>query len=89
MTVPAGSAGRSGPTAAFLTLPLGTRVVVRYRVGELATDALGLLVRRGVDDCEIRTNKGDVTVRFADILAAKQVPPPPVRRDQRRPEGQD
>jgi hypothetical protein len=78
---PTGPSTGTGPVAAFLALPLGTRVVVRYRVGELATDALGLLVRRGPADCDIRTRKGDVTVRFADIVAAKQVPPPPVRRN--------
>jgi hypothetical protein len=68
-----------------LALPLGTRVVVRYRVGEMATDALGLLVRRGPADCDIRTKKGDVTVRFADIVAAKRIPPPPERRPTHRP----
>lgn len=83
MTVPDGG---HGPVAAFLALPLGTRVVVRHRVGELATDALGLLVRRSSVDCDIQTGRGEVTVRFADIVTAKQVPPPPVRRNQRRPD---
>ena len=84
-----GAAGGSGPVAAFFELPLGTRVVVRHRVGDLATDALGLLVRRGPTDCDIRTSKGDVTVRFADIVAAKQIPPPPVPRSARRLHPQD
>lgn len=86
MTGP-GAPAPAGPVAAFLALPLGTRVVVRHRVGELATDALGVLLRRGATDCEIRTSKGDVTVRFADIVAAKQVPPPPQRRPACRPGG--
>lgn len=86
-TVPTGAIpdGRDGPVAAFLALPLGTRVVVRHRVGELATDALGLLVRRSAVDCDIRTSKGDVTVQLADIVAAKQVPPPPAPRTPRPP----
>ena len=73
----------AGPVPAFLALPPGTRVVVRYRVGELATDALGLLVRRDGTSCDIRTKRGDVTIQFADIVAAKQVPPPPTRRSRR------
>lgn len=84
--VPAAPNGGNGPVAAFLALPLGTRVVVRHRVGELATDALGLLVRRGAVDCDIRTNKGDVTVQLTDIIAAKQIPPPPPPRARRGPE---
>ena len=72
-----------GPIAAFLALPLGTRVVVRYRVGELATDALGLLVRRSDADCEISTRRGEVTIALAAIVAAKQVPPAPVPRSPR------
>ncbi len=84
MTGPVDGVGGDGPVAKFLALPLGTRVVVRYRVGDLATDALGLLLRRGATDCEIRTSKGDITVRFADVVAAKQVPPPPERRRARR-----
>lgn len=75
-----------GFVAAFLALPLGSRVVVRYRVGELATDALGLLVRMTDTDCEIRTRRGDVTVRLADIIAAKQVPPAAQRRTARLPD---
>jgi len=73
----------AGPVAAFLALPLGTRVVVRYRVGELATDALGLLVRVGTDSCDIDTRHGRVLIAFKDIVAAKQVPPPPAPRTQR------
>lgn len=74
----------AGSAAAFLALPLGSRVVVRYRMGASATDALGLLLRRSEVDCDIRTRRGDVTVRFADIVAAKQVRPAPARRSARR-----
>jgi hypothetical protein len=82
VTGPGGPSTGAGPVAAFLALPLGTRVVVRYRVGELATDALGQLVRRDPTSCDIRTSRGQVTIHFADIVAAKQVPPPPGRRPQ-------
>ncbi|WP_293697643.1 hypothetical protein [uncultured Agrococcus sp.] len=69
-------------------LPIGTRMVVRYRLrdGEHgASDALGELV--GVDDrsCTIATRRGAVSISFADIIAAKRVPPPPPSRPRRQP----
>ena len=70
---------------AFLALPLGTRVVVRYRIEGGATDALGFLVARTPDRCEIRTRGGDVTVMLANIVAAKAVPPSPLRKIPRPP----
>ncbi len=71
------------------TVPLGTRVVVRYRLagergpggGPLATDVIGTLRSRSSDDVEIDSEKlGLVSVRRADIVAAKPVPPSPPRR---------
>jgi len=61
-------------------LPLGTRVVVRYRIDVGVTDALGDLTGRDDHSCTIRTRSGDVTVSFDDVELAKQVPPPPARR---------
>jgi N-acetylglutamate synthase len=70
------------------TVPLGTRVVVRYRLagqrgpggGPLATDVVGTLRSRSSEDVEIDSDKhGLVSVRRADIVAAKPVPPPPRR----------
>ncbi|WP_109474595.1 ferrous iron transport protein A [Ornithinimicrobium cavernae] len=70
-------------TAARLrTLPLGSRVVVRYLIeeGERATDALGELVERTEDHVVVRTRRGTERVPLAQVLLAKPVPPPPPRR---------
>ncbi len=69
--------------------PLGTRVVVRYRLDEGLTDALGDLVQRSADSCTIRTRRADVVVDLRLVTAAKQVPPAPPRRAPRRPEPQE
>jgi hypothetical protein len=74
-----GTAGVMNPVAAFLALPLGTRVVIRYRIEGGATDVLGELISRTDSSCVVRTRGGDVTVMLANIVAAKQIPPPPVR----------
>lgn len=68
-------------------LPIGTRMVVRYRLHESehgASDALGELM--SVDDrsCTIATRRGEVRIPFADIIAAKRVPPPPAPRIRQR-----
>jgi len=64
---------------------LGTRVVVRQRVGEGFTDALGTLHSRTGSHCVVNTKRGLVTVALADVVAAKKVPPPPPPRAPRRP----
>lgn len=69
--------------AELRALPLGTRVVVRYRLhgdSHPMTDALGDLV--AIDDvaCTVATRHGDVEVALADVLRAKTVPPPPAPR---------
>lgn len=65
--------------------PLGTRVVVRYRIDEGLTDALGELLARSGGDCTIRTRRDDVVIPLALVVAAKEVPPPPPRRTSRSP----
>jgi hypothetical protein len=56
-------------------------VVARYRIEGGFTDALGYLRSRDADSCVIETRRrGPVTVRFAEVVAAKQVPEPPPRR---------
>lgn len=60
-------------------VPLGTRVVVRYRIEGGFTDALGYLRSRGDTDCTVETKRGLATIRLADIVLAKTVPPPPSR----------
>ena len=79
-----------GPAAVrFLhDAPLGTRVVVRYRLPEGAeagaTDALGELVERTTAGSTIETRRGPVTVSDDDVVAAKAVPPAPAPRGRRR-----
>lgn len=72
--------------ALLLTLPVGTRVVVRYLIeeGERATDALGVLLERTDDEVVIQTRRGPERVPLAQVLLAKPVPPaPPPRRPRR------
>ena len=69
--------------AELRALPLGTRVVVRYRLHGAehgATDALGDLVAIGDGSCTVATRRGEVVISLADILMAKTVPPPPAPR---------
>ncbi|MEO5834902.1 MAG: ferrous iron transport protein A [Nakamurella sp.] len=62
------------------SLPLGTRVVVRYLIESGATDALGELTALDADRCTVTTRRGDVVIPVASIIAAKPVPPAPIRR---------
>jgi hypothetical protein len=59
--------------------PIGTRVVVRYRIEGGLTDALGYLRSRDDEECTVETKRGLVTIRLGDVVAAKPVPPPPER----------
>lgn len=63
------------------TLPLGTRVVVRYRIDGGLTDALGLLSARDSLGCTITSRSGPVLIKYDDVTLAKPVPPPPARRE--------
>ena len=71
--------------ARLLSLPLGTRVVVRYLIedGERATDVLGELLERTEDEVVIATRRGPVHVPLAQVVLAKPVPPAPERRPAR------
>ena len=64
-------------------LPLGTRMVVRYRIDGGSTDALGDLSARDSDSCTITTRTGPVTIKYDDVQLAKAVPPPPAPRARR------
>ncbi|RSN21113.1 ferrous iron transport protein A [Amycolatopsis sp. WAC 04169] len=61
-------------------VPVGTRVVVRYRIEGGFTDALGYLRSRDETECTVETRRGLATIRLADIILAKTVPPPPAPR---------
>lgn len=64
-------------------LPLGTRMVVRYRIELGFTDALGDLIARDDHSISIATRTGNVTIMFDDVQLAKAVPPAPPRRERR------
>jgi len=66
---------------------LGTRIVVRTRIEGGVTDAVGYLRACTETQCTVETKRGLVTLLLADIVAAKQVPPPPAPRAPRRPIG--
>lgn len=61
-------------------LPLGTRMVVRFRIDGGLTDALGELSARDDVGCTIATRSGTVAIKYDDVQLAKAVPPPPTRR---------
>ena len=61
----------------------GTRVVIRYRLhnqAERATDALGYVSAKSDTQIVIATVRGLTTIDLADVIAAKEVPPPPARK---------
>ena len=62
----------------------GRRVVVRYLLptGQ-ATDALGTLLSADAETVVVDGKRGVETIRVADIVAAKEVPPPPQPRPRR------
>jgi hypothetical protein len=74
-----------GPDAlgVIASSPIGARLVVRYRLGDGATDALGYLIERTLTSCVIETKRGPVAVPLADVVAAKTVPPAPAPRPRR------
>jgi len=60
---------------------VGDRVVVRYRLPDgRATDALGILLSADATELVVDGKRGAETVPVADVMAAKVVPPAPVRR---------
>lgn len=79
------SGGESGPAVAgWRTWAVGTRVVVRRRLGpgddHLYTDVLGELTRVDDDGVQVRTRRGPVDVPGSEIVLGKVVPPAPPRR---------
>ena len=62
----------------------GMRVVVRYRLASgQATDALGMLLRADETTLVVDGVRGVETIAVADVIAAKEVPPPPLPRIRR------
>jgi hypothetical protein len=57
------------------------RVVVRYRLPDgRATDALGELLTADGSHLVVDGKRGVETIRVVDVIAAKEVPPPPAPR---------
>jgi hypothetical protein len=57
------------------------RVVVRYRLPDgRATDALGTLLSATETHLVVDGKRGAETIAVADVVAAKEVPPPPTAR---------
>lgn len=64
-----------------VSLPVGTRVVLRVRVEGGLSDVLGVLEDAPAGVLAVRRRDGErVEVAETDVVAAKQVPPPPERR---------
>jgi N-acetylglutamate synthase len=68
-------------------LPVGARVVVRWRLvtpdeatGATLTDAVGTLTASDAHSLTVETSRGPVVVERARLVAAKEVPPRPTRR---------
>jgi hypothetical protein len=81
---PAVPEGEPRPTPggpAWREWPVGARVVVRRALPEGGLgDVLGDLEEVDDDGMLVRTRRGPVRVRGADVVLGKRVPPPPPRR---------
>lgn len=73
-------------------LQVGTRVVLRYAIdreasphGESMSDALGTILDVDEASIQVMTRRGERRVPRALVIAAKEVPPPPVRRPRAAP----
>jgi len=74
------------PLEFLRTAPDGTRVVIRHALhdeAESATDVLGYLSGSNGTHVVVATAKGLRTITLADVIAAKEIPPPPAPRQQR------
>ncbi|GAA2979002.1 ribosome maturation factor RimP [Microbacterium terrae] len=64
-----------------MTIAVGRRVVVRYLLPTgHATDALGTLLAADSETLVVDGKRGVETIAVADVIAAKEVPPPPAPR---------
>lgn len=60
---------------------VGTRVVVRRRLPDgMLSDVVGDVLAADDDTLTVRARRGDVVIDLRDVVAAKPVPPRPVRR---------
>ena len=60
---------------------MGTRVVIRYGLPDgMATDVLGFVSASDDTHIVIASVRGLETVQYDTVIAAKEVPPPPAKR---------
>lgn len=60
----------------------GMRLVIRYRLHDEengATDAVGYVSAKNATHIVLATVRGLTTIAFDDVIASKEVPPPPLR----------
>jgi N-acetylglutamate synthase len=55
------------------------RVVIRYRVGSDASDALGTVLEAGEDFVTVDTKRGPVRIDTGDVILVHEIPPAPQR----------
>ncbi|MBB2923871.1 hypothetical protein [Cellulomonas cellasea] len=76
--------GGEAPGVPWRSWAVGTRVVVRRRLGpeeeHLYTDVLGDVTRVDDDGVQVTTRRGPVDVPGDEIVLGKVVPPAPPRR---------
>ena len=70
------------PAAFLRAAPMGMRVVIRYRLADgMATDVLGYVSASDATAIVVASTRGLETVQLDTVIAAKEIPPPPARRD--------
>ena len=61
---------------------MGMRVVIRYRLPDgMATDVLGFVSASDETHVAVASMRGMESVALDTVIAAKEVPPPPARRE--------
>ena len=63
------------PVLPWMEWPLGTRVVVRYRLLDGLHDALGEIIEQAADHVIINTRCGHVRIEATTMVTGKRVPP--------------
>jgi hypothetical protein len=70
------------PAAFLRAAPMGMRVVIRYLLPDgMATDVLGFVSASDETHVAVASMRGMESVALATVIAAKEVPPPPARRE--------
>ncbi|MDQ2669238.1 MAG: hypothetical protein M3Y31_01260 [Gemmatimonadota bacterium] len=77
-----GAAGRSDPAEFLRRAPMGMRVVIRYGLPDgRATDVLGFVSASDETHVVVASTRGLETVALDTVIASKEIPPPPPRRE--------